>query len=109
MEYEFSIPGRPQAKERPRVRRDGRSYTAPNTAKAEKAIKEMYDGPKFTGPVAITITFTNDKTEVYIQDALWDSPVRADIDNLVKLVLDGLQGVAFEDDKRVVRVEVEKA
>jgi len=33
---------------------------------------------------------------------------RADIDNLVKLVLDALQGVAYDNDNQVVYVEASK-
>lgn len=108
MEYSFTIPGRPQVKERPKFRKSGHSYTPKNTAAAEKLIKATYDGPVFTGPIAISIGLTSDETVVHIIDAEWDSPLRGDIDNYVKLVLDGLQGVAFENDQRVVRVEVEK-
>jgi len=35
--------------------------------------------------------------------------LRSDIDNLIKTVLDGLNGVAWEDDTQVVKVEAVKA
>src|SRR5262245_17741489 len=98
MEFSFTIPGRPQVKERPAFRRTGHSYTPKKTKEAEKRIKELYDGPKFTGPIAVSIGLTSEETVVHIIDAEWDSPLRGDIDNYVKLVLDGLQGVAFEND-----------
>ena len=35
-------------------------------------------------------------------------PTRPDIDNLVKYVLDGLNGIAYEDDRQVVKLEAYK-
>lgn len=33
---------------------------------------------------------------------------KPDIDNIAKSIMDGLNGVAYEDDKQVVRLEIEK-
>lgn len=34
--------------------------------------------------------------------------VKPDIDNIVKIVLDGLNGVAFTDDKQVIEIQAQK-
>ena len=33
---------------------------------------------------------------------------KPDLDNLAKIILDSLNGIAFDDDKQVVKLEVEK-
>lgn len=111
MEYSFVIEGRPKPKERPRVTRGGRTFTPKATLEAEALIRQAYDGPLFEGPVAITTMFRPDKTLVLIGDEEWwgTSPLRGDIDNYVKTVLDGLQGVAYENDRQVVRLGAVKA
>ena len=35
--------------------------------------------------------------------------LRGDIDNYAKSVLDALNGVAYKDDKQIVRLDLEKA
>lgn len=38
----------------------------------------------------------------------WRSSLRGDADNYAKLVLDGLNGVAYNDDNQVMQLSVEK-
>ena len=35
--------------------------------------------------------------------------IKPDIDNVAKAVLDGLNGIAFEDDKQVINLRIAKA
>lgn len=38
----------------------------------------------------------------------WPCIVKPDIDNLIKLVLDGLNGVVYPDDKQIVKLNCDK-
>ena len=86
----FVIPGDPVVKGRPRFTRQGRAYTPKSTSDAEKRIKDIaadvFQGDPFTEPVGIELVF-------YCK-----TKRRSDGDNLVKLVLDALNEVAYTDD-----------
>lgn len=56
----------------------------------------------FTGPVMIELSFTRECTYVVLSDDQQKSPIRGDIDNLAKSVFDGLQEVAYDNDKQIV-------
>ena len=104
MIYRFTIPGRPKSKSRPRFAR-GRAYTDKKTLDAEKRVAELYKGPYFDGPVSLSFTFHPKKTVVTIA-ALDEeiSPLTADLTNLCKMVEDGLNGVAYSDDRLVQKL-----
>lgn len=112
MRHTFTIPGRPQVKQRPRMTRRGRVYTPEATTQFERWVAESYgDGPLFTGPVHVRIRLHKDKTVVTVEEcAAGTSGLRGDIDNYVKSVLDGLQmgSAAFKNDSQVVRVTATK-
>ena len=87
---------RPKAKARPRATKTGHVYTPKTTAEAEKRIAaawEEADGPMFDGAVVT----------VY-QSPHSAKTLTGDIDNYVKLTCDALNGVAWEDDKQIVRL-----
>lgn len=111
-EYSFIVDVKPAVKQRPRLGRRGRVFTPEATLLAEQVVREAYDGPLFEGPVAIQIHYGSDHTSIHIESVEgWEneSRLRGDIDNYVKLTLDGLNGVAFTDDKQVVEVYAWKA
>ena len=117
MKVIFVIPGPAQAKQRPRINRQtGRVYTPNATHKYEKLVKESYgDNPCFKNQfisVKITFKFTIPKsyTKAEYYEALVGDirPKKADIDNYIKSVLDGLNGVAFTDDRYICHLEAEK-
>lgn len=112
LRHTFTIPGRPKSKGRPRFGKGGHTYTDKATKDAEKAVQESYiqsGGPVFTGPIQLSMTFFADKTEVTITSiGEVSSPLRSDIDNLVKLVMDGLHGAAYDNDKIVYEIEAIK-
>ena len=114
MDYTFQVSGRPKSKDRPRMTRRGRAYTPAATSQAEQAIADAYGGPRFEGPVVVEVDYwftgqtitIKDWADVYGED---DCPLpkwQADVDNLLKLTLDGLQrpGGALVDDKQVLSV-----
>ena len=99
----------PRVKERPRAGAYGRKlYTPKTTLDAEAALAASYSGPLFEGPIAIYMSFWPDKTKVEISEGSVTSPLRGDLDNYVKLVLDGLQGVAYPNDRQVMVISAAK-
>ncbi len=114
----FFVPGKVQGKARPRFSsRSGTVYTPGRTKSYERQIAEAYEaqnGPCFQGGVAVMIdaTFQIPKswTRAKKADAMKGklTPGKPDIDNILKVVLDGLNGIAYEDDKQVVLVQCRK-
>jgi Holliday junction resolvase RusA-like endonuclease len=100
---------KPIAKGRPRLGRRGRVFTPQRTLDAEAAIAAAWDGPKFEGPVKLKVVFGYDTIEVTVEKYPdGGSRLRGDVDNYLKTVMDGLNGVAWVDDKQVFAVEAEK-
>ncbi len=104
-EYRLIIEGEPKGKERPRKGKYGQIYTPRTTQDYEKNIRNAYEGPKFEDGVYIKII------------AYYQMPKKTkclyplkkpDIDNVVKIILDSLNGVAYEDDTQIVRLTAVK-
>lgn len=93
------VPGNPVSKGRPRCGRRG-AYTDEKTKQAEQLIgwlwKERYGLEPWTTPVRVTLTFL-------------EGPAQRsqDIDNLAKLVLDALNGIAWVDDAQVMSLQAD--
>ena len=115
----FTVPGKPQGKARPRFNTyTGRTYTQSKTGAYEKLIALCFKqagGKKLTGAVAIKIEcfYQIAKSHTKAAKALMESgeiqaTIKPDLDNVAKAVLDGLNGLAFDDDKQVVKLEVSK-
>lgn len=87
----FTVPTNPRPKERPRVV-DGHTYTPKETEQAEalvRAAARLAGARPHTQPVRLVV-------RAYRGDAR-----RVDLDNLVKLVSDALNGTAYEDDHQI--------
>jgi Holliday junction resolvase RusA-like endonuclease len=108
MKHFFVAEGKPQVKQRPRMTRRGRAYTPKATHDAERAIADQYDGPLFTEPVHVVIGYGKDYQTIFIEHLDYEpiKSLRGDLDNYLKLTLDGLNGVAWEDDGLVKSVFV---
>lgn len=103
------VPHKPVPKGRPRLGRRGRVFTPQTTLDAEAQIAGLWDGPKFETLVKMDVVFTPTGTEVTVSQYDGEpSKLRGDIDNYLKLLMDGLNGVAWIDDKQVSQVNVEK-
>ena len=115
----FTVPGKLHGKGRPRFTRAGHAYTDPITRAYERRIAAAY---KAAGGVS----FGSSPIELYVE-ARFPIPKstskanklkmlmqklfpckRPDIDNIVKAVADGLNGVAYDDDAQIVRLEARK-
>ena len=117
MIVKFIIPGPAKAKQRPRINKNtGRIYTPNTTHKYEKAVKEAYRDNYFFDSeyISIKILFKFKIPKSYTKkqhsEALAGTlrPSRADIDNYIKSVLDGLNKVAYSDDRYIYKIEAEK-
>ena len=81
----------PKVKARPRLGRRGRVFTPQATVDAEHTIAAAFAGVEpFNGPVKVTIDYWKHKQRIAVCNAS-GAPLRGDLDNYVKLTLDGLQ------------------
>jgi hypothetical protein len=95
------------SKQRPFVAR-GRAFTPKRTVEFEDAVKAGWTGPLFEGPCYMIVNIQKDSFTVEVgplaepgEPPQTSRPRRGDIDNYVKSISDGLNGVAFRDDKQV--------
>lgn len=118
---EFEIPGDPVAKQRPRMTKSGHIYTPEKTRKYEKLVKEAYlnhsRGWKFgkDAPLEIRIVAyfsipksDSNKRKNEKKMGVIRPTIKSDIDNICKSILDGLNGVAYVDDKQIVSLYASK-
>ncbi len=106
MRVSFTVYGQPVPKARARtVRKGGRTWSfTPKKVKVwETAVKEEAEKhftEPFNGPVALSLAFYMKRPKSRKKDNyVMTTP---DLDNLEKAFLDGLNDVAYGDDKQVV-------
>jgi len=114
----FTVEGKPHGKGRPRTTVRGRfatHYTPAKTVAYEKLVAEsarrVFSGEPFAGPVSLTLEIVmpwpaatpkaKRLTKPY-------APVKSDIDNVVKAICDGLNGIVWVDDAQVVHLVARK-
>lgn len=110
---ELYIPGKPKPKGRPRVSRvGGYAYTPGPTVQEEKRVAAAFQEafpdfePVVDRPLSVTLTYTPDGQLIEIRELDGDMPRwRGDLDNIVKLTLDALNGIAWKDDKQVIHLD----
>lgn len=86
-------------------------YTPAKTAQYERQIKKMaieqgQGAAPLTGPLSVSIEFYLKKPKSSKRQ--FPTVKRNDLDNLCKALLDGLNGVAFEDDCCIVDLTAKK-
>lgn len=115
MEFEVNI--RPHGKQRPRVCKNGITFTPKKTLDNEKLIRLAFIQSKCSKlegnlNVEITAIFAPNKSETKKNKALQITGIpynkKPDIDNICKEVLDALNGMAWNDDASVVKLSGEK-
>ena len=107
--WSIMVGSKPVPKGRPRMTRRGRVFTPQTTLDAEAIIAEAWVGPRYEGLVELECVFTPEGTQVIVRPIDGTpSKLRGDIDNYVKLLMDGLNGVAWLDDKQVTVIRAEK-
>lgn len=120
MTRKFTVLGEPVGKARPRYTRTGHAYTPKKTRDYEDMVRTCYkakygNAEPYEGPVRVFITayFKISKSlpksrRKALMESLTHCMKRPDIDNIAKIILDALNGLAYKDDKQVVTVVAEK-
>lgn len=119
---EFKIPGKAQAKQRPRMGRSGVVYTPKETLIYENYVKMCYSDyanqfewlpyenqvkAEIDVLVAVPKSDSKAKKKAKIEGMIRPT-VKPDCDNLAKSILDSLNGLAYQDDKQVVELSIKK-
>ena len=116
----FIIPGPPQPKQRPRVLRSGHSYTPKETVAYEKLTRKCFHeacgNAELTGALELKVIayFAIPKSEKKIvKEKMLSGEIRpikrlGDWDNIGKIVSDGLNEIAYQDDSQIVEASVSK-
>lgn len=99
-------------KRRPKIATKGRhahAYTPTATLEEEAIVGSCYRGEKYTGAVRLTLHIFKalpKRTPKSIQRERNTS--KPDIDNVLKAVMDALNGIAYDDDSQVCEIHVYK-
>ena len=116
---QLTIDGVPVAKGRPRLGRYG-TYTPKKTQEYEEYVKmcwlAKYGSIKPSEQsLEVDIVFylpipksVNKKKRAEMLDGKIKHTKKPDIDNLIKSVLDALNGIAYSDDSKIIKVAAEK-
>ena len=93
--------GEPVSKQRPRMGKNGQAYTPKRTRDAEAVIADRWSeevGGKFEPEARLGVSL----------QFVCANRRRKDLDNMAKLVLDALNGVAYDDDSQIDRLDMER-
>jgi Holliday junction resolvase RusA-like endonuclease len=116
----FTIPGEPVAKARPKVTRAGIAFTPKKTVNYETLVKQLYwekhhGQIPMAGPLEMKVRAyfqipkNVSKKKRLAMIAGLDRPLkRPDGDNIMKIIADSLNGIAYHDDSHIVTATVEK-
>lgn len=120
----FEIPGKPQGKARPRVVRN--KYTGKIHGITPQQTQDYESLVRWCWQSAGGVNFADDLLEVHIvaefaipksyakkrvqeiEENHLRPTCKPDLDNIQKVVLDALSGLAYKDDAQVVRISCEK-
>lgn len=114
------IPGKPMGKQRPRfMRKTSITYTPKETINYETLVQQLYISKfknlRFEGPLKMNIAayfgIPKSKSKKAHERMLagYELPTKKpDMDNIIKIVADALNGIAYYDDCQIVQCKVEK-
>ena len=118
----FKIPGKVQAKQRPRFSKSGIVYTPKETRVYENFVRacysdyanqykwEPYDG-QLRAEVEVFIQVPKSDSKLKKQAKIIGEirpTIKPDCDNLAKSILDSLNGLAYQDDRQIIELSVKK-
>lgn len=116
----IEVLGIPMGKQRPRVLKSGWAYTPKETVNYETLVKYTYqnlyrDEPLMEGHIAAHIyaifpvppSYSKKKTTVLLNGHN-NYDKKPDCDNIAKMVLDSLNGIAYKDDSQITHLCVSK-
>ena len=121
MKVKFTVLGEPRGKQRPRMTKTGHTYTPTETVQYENLVRLEYSrqchdfifedrtplDARITAYYSIPKSTSAKKRQAMIEHRI--RPIKkVDCDNLVKIVLDSLNGIAYRDDVQVVDCQVRK-
>ena len=125
--FAFTVPGKPQGKARARTFYDGRSkkmnsITPEKTVLYENLVKtcfqQKYGQERFSDDAYIVAriaaffeppkSISKKKRAEMLTGKIWPAK-KPDSDNIAKVVLDALNGIAYHDDTQIIRLSVIKA
>lgn len=118
----FNVPGVPMGKQRPRHNRyTNATYTPEKTKNRENEIvlyyRQKYCGYKFPKGSFLELSIVAympipKRTPKAVKEKMRSNiimpTVKPDGDNILKLVADALNGVAYDDDRQIVKMSVTK-
>lgn len=111
----FDVWGKVRGKGRPRFTRSGHAYTTKGTRDYEMAIREAFENAPgrppepFSGPIDVTIVTSRQLPKSTPKSVIREPDThKPDADNVAKVVLDALNGVAWLDDAQVTSLTVVK-
>ncbi|MBO0575126.1 RusA family crossover junction endodeoxyribonuclease [Clostridium botulinum] len=114
------IDGKPMGKQRPRFNgKIGSVYTPSKTVNYENWVRVCYQqqcaGEKLTGEVVAFINAyytipksTSKKNKKGMLAGIIRPTIKPDVDNIAKVILDSLNGLAYGDDKQIVFCTISK-
>ena len=116
----FEVLGKPVAKARPRLSKAGYAYTPTKTVNYENLVRYTFQSEfpyhkPFTGVIEANITaifeipksYTKKKTKELLETHNNYSH-KPDLDNIAKIILDSLNGIAYRDDSQVTILHLNK-
>ncbi|EJT6663995.1 RusA family crossover junction endodeoxyribonuclease [Clostridium perfringens] len=109
--------GKIRGKARPRVCR-GHAFTPKDTVEYENLVRDCYkkqDGRYLEGSIKAFIiayykipkSYSKKRVQA-IKDGLEEPTKKPDVDNIAKIILDSLNGIAYKDDSQIVDIRIIK-
>lgn len=116
----FEILGKPMAKARPRMTRQGFTYTPQKTVNYENLVRYTYqsefpNNKPLEGYIEASITAIFDVPKSYskkktkeLLETHNNYNHKPDLDNIAKIILDSLNGIAYKDDAQITILHINK-